>query len=355
MKKFALVLFCGIGLPIVAIQQEPILIHSTRPEYENYSEIIEIVETHTYGVYEPVDSPEAWSSCFKISPGPDSGVLVTDIRDSKVHLVVPGRGVVATYGQGEGAGPGELAQPVSATYDNRGRVYITEYGGVRISIFRKNGDFLRILRLERRPYQLVMGKRDEIWSTRTPLRYQNEASRYNLRTGDHIQQLGGKYSDQEWARHLRLAPYIARSQDAVIVSTAYPYEIVEYSLEGQIRRIITRRARWLTPPEYLFEPEAEGDLWMSEGGMIRQVSVFPDQTIAVHFQRYQWKDYSIEKWTSFIDLFDSDGNWITTIPNTAFGKDMYLHDIAVAGDGAIWLCYFGDYPTITRYEMTFKQ
>ena len=131
--------------------QEPTILHSTRPHFQNYRDVIEIVETHAYGGSEPVDNPETWWNVSDISPGPDNGILVTDNRLHRVDMVIPGEGVTASFGKGEGAGPGELSRPWSSAYDRGELICVSESGNARISVFRTNGDFIQIIRPNHRP------------------------------------------------------------------------------------------------------------------------------------------------------------------------------------------------------------
>ncbi len=146
-----------------APMQEPAILHSTRPRFQDYQDVIEIVETHAYGFSEPADSPEAWWSVSDISPGPDNGILITENQQHRVDLVIPGKGVTNSFGMGEGAGPGELSQPWSSAYDRGELIYISENGNARISVFRTDGEFKQIIRPIHRPARIVVGDHQDLW------------------------------------------------------------------------------------------------------------------------------------------------------------------------------------------------
>ena len=56
----------------------------------------------------------------------------------------------------------------------------------------------------------------------------------------------------------------------------------------------------------------------------------------------------------YFDVFDTEMNWLTTIPADDLREDRMAVRMAVARDGALWINWHGDYPTVTRYELSFK-
>ena len=160
--------------------QNPVSIHSEKPEYSTFQEVVHIEESHRYGVVDPFDSPEAWLRITDIAPGPDNGILVTDNQYQRVDLVIPDRGVVRSYGTGVGAGPGELGQPWASACDSGGQVFISEYGNVRVSIFNSDGEFIRSVRLDHIPGRIAVGEHQDLWVGRTFGSAVDQVDLYNL-------------------------------------------------------------------------------------------------------------------------------------------------------------------------------
>lgn len=50
-----------------------------------------------------------------------------------------------TIGDGYGMSPGQLSNPIDVTLDGTGKIYVTEQGNNRISIFNKEGDFIKVI------------------------------------------------------------------------------------------------------------------------------------------------------------------------------------------------------------------
>lgn len=333
--------------------QEPTIHHSTRPQYQDHQNVIEITETHAYGVSEPADSPEAWWSVSDISPGPDNGILVSDSRQHRVDLVIPGKGVTTSFGYGEGAGPGELSQPWSSAYDRGEFIYISENGNTRISVFRSNGEFIQIIRTIHRPARVVVGDQQDLWVGRYWGINVDGVDRYDSESGQFVLSVGDRYRNEEWYGQWTIEPLLAYSQSRVLVSTRHSPELVEYNSDGIITRIISRDIEWLTPPEPV--PDLPERIWNLSNGHVSQLGVMPDGTIVsllARIQRYRDEQSTTKEY--YLDFFSSEGLWLTTVPLKSFGRDMYLYTMTIALDGGLWLCYINenDIPTIVRYEIT---
>lgn len=336
--------------------QDPVVIHSEKPEYSDYRELVLIEKTHTYGVVEPFDSPEAWLRITDIAPGPDNGILVTDIRLQRVDLLIPGRGVVSTYGSGVGAGPGELSQPQASAYDNRDRVFISEYGNGRVSVFSSDGDFIKVVRLDHIPGRITVGGHQDLWVGRTFGSAVDQVDLYNLESGQLVASVGDRYRDEDWYGYFIHEPFIALARDRLIVSSRYPSDLVEYDHTGTNTRIITRNIRWLTPPEP--DPDVPEHIWNLMNGQARQVTAFPDGSLLALIVQGQVSSRDPEPPNSFIlDLIAPDGHWLTTIPIIEFGRDWHVQSMTVAHDGGLWLLYYDeeDVPRVVRYNFEIVQ
>jgi hypothetical protein len=321
--------------------QTPVIVHSDRPEHSQYRELVRIEESHRYGVVDPINSPEAWLGISDISPGPDNSVLVTDNRQQRVDLVIPGRGVVRSFGTGVGAGPGELGQPWAAAYGNRNRVFITEYGNARISVFNVDGEFIETIRPEHIPGRVAVGRHQELWVGRTFGNEVDLVDQYSTESGRLLQSVGDRYRNEDWYGHWRHEPFLTIAGDRLIVSTRYPSDLLEYDHTGTMTRILTRDISWLTPPEP--DPDQPEQVWNLMNGQARQVAALPNGSILALVVRRQVSDRDSEPSYSFIlDLIAPDGHWLTSIPVSGFGENWHVQSMTVAHDGGLWLCYIDD-------------
>jgi len=333
--------------------QSPAVIHSEKPKYPHDTDRITFTETHSYGVIDPADHPEAWLRVTDISPGPENGILVTDNRYHRVDLVVPDKGVTVSYGIGNGAGPGELGQPWAAAYDHNERIYISELGNVRISVFGLNGDFLRIIKLDHIPARVVAGNNQDLWVGRSSGIKVDTVDKYDSETGQLVLTVGDRYLNEDWYREWRHQPFLARSNEGVIVSTRYPTDLVEYDINGVNTRILSREHKWLTPPE--LDPDLPGGrIWNLINGQVRNVASFPDGMLAsLMFQKIK-RGRNTDPINLFIlDLISTNGEWLYSIPVEYFGREWWIQSMTVANDGSIWFGYVDDEGIcrVVRYEI----
>ena len=352
MKPLLLPVLFTVLLSAPSSLQEPEMVHCAQPLYPDYSDRIRLIETHRYGVVDPVDHPEAWVRVIDMSPGPGNGVLVTDNRSHRVDLLIPDEGVAVSYGIGNGAGPGELDRPWAAAYNDRDRIYISEYSNARISVFNIDGDFIEIIRPDHVPGRVVVSNEYDIWVSRTFGPRVDTVDKYDSRSGQLVFTVGGRYDNEDWYGKWNHQAFLAQTNTGVIVSTRFPTDLMEYNSDGVITRILSREHKWLTPPE--IDPDLPGGIWNLINGQVRNLATFPNGMIASLMAQRIKPGRNVDPVNNFIlDLISPHGEWLFSIPLNGFGRDWWVQTMAVANDGSLWLGYVDDEDIfrIVRYEV----
>ena len=77
-----------------------------------------------------------------ITVGPDGNVYVPDTHYQRVMVYTPDGKLLRKWGS-MGSGPGQFVWPTDVAFDEKGRVFVSEYGdNARIQVFEKDGTFL---------------------------------------------------------------------------------------------------------------------------------------------------------------------------------------------------------------------
>ncbi len=345
MKKSAItfIVFLMSSYSLTAQEVQPTI--SRVPVVANYLDVLEISETHHYGVYEPADSPEAWGSIYHLSPGPRAGVLITDPRMNSVYLVVPGEGVVQTFGGGVGDGPGEFRYATTSAWNGLNEILIADRSQLRTTVFNLDGEYQRSFQIHE-AFRITISSGEILWVTGNSFAMPDRIRRYDTSSGEYLGEVGGRYQDEPWG-NAPIFGNVVSSPARIFAQNSYPYEIVEYSPDGQVESIFGRQARWLDPPE-----EDENGVLSQRGGSIRGIGCLPDGTVIV----FLWKRIDNEEFTieGYFDLFTASGAWLTTIPANDLRENTMAARFTVASDGALWIYWAGDYPTVTRYHLQIK-
>lgn len=357
MRATSLLLLFTIAVGPEKVFQVTERVHSETPIASNYEDVLSVLPTHTYGDTLVGNAALLWSGIYDITPGPENGVLLVDINEALVHLVVAGQGIVRTYGRKEGGGPGEMSRPCTAVWDGHGRIYVSEYGNNRISIFGTDGRFIEIIRPQHVPFRMVVSKSGELWVGQNYLRRSTDRVYvYDVAARQWAFEVGGRYDEEPYLRggttRFMGYPNLTQLGRNVLVSPTYPYELLEYSQKGDLVRITSRVASWYTPPE---PPRGnEPGPWQSRGGTLRDIASTPEGAILVLFSRYAWNGPNPTIAESSIDMFMPDGRWLTTMPLGALGLSPQSYRITVSTDGALWIAWMDDNPCLTRFRLEFK-
>lgn len=339
------ILLLSYSASVVVNAQQPQPQIAREPLFENYQDILEIIETHTYGVYEPAESPEAWGAIYSLTPGPDAGVLVSDPGMNLVYHVVPDRGVVSTFGSGEGEGPGEFRHATAAAWNGSTEVFVVDRRQMRTSVFTLDGEYLRTFP-SHNARTVAIDSKGILWVSNSSSRSPSPLRRYDTESGEFLGEIGRPIQG-EASNEVPSAEMVATSPGRVFSVKGYPYEIVEYSSTGLIQHTFGRFVRWIEPP-ILNEIGAR----QTVGGAVGGIGCFPDGKVIVFIARVIKSEDS--GYEGYFDVFDAEMNWLTTIPADDLRKDRMAVRMTVARDGALWINWNGDYPTVTRYELSFK-
>src|SRR5690606_12307976 len=77
-----------------------------------------------------------------VSVGPDGNIYIPDTHYQRVMVYTPDGTLVRSWGS-PGKGPGQFIFPTDIAFDERGRVFVSEYGdNDRVQVFDGEGNFL---------------------------------------------------------------------------------------------------------------------------------------------------------------------------------------------------------------------
>lgn len=331
---------------------------SLEPLYEDWQEAIEVGEPQFFGVEDPADHPMAWISLTHLAPGLENGIFVIQDGTVDVKLLHPEKGVVTTYGQGKGSGPGEFLDPKSSVWVPDIGILVNDYQNHRITIFTEAGGYIRDIQ-PRVTCRILAFSNSYLWAIPGLSNVIDRAFILDIETGNLLREVGGRYENAHWSESFLSSSRLTGSPLGILLSVKYPYEVHAYDSNGDLKRIFGREVKWLGPPEQL-NMGSLGSTISPKGGQVSRACYFPNGFVMVKLVKAEpigsaTTGFPRFDTTLYFDLFTQNGEWLTTIPGGDLLPDLSIGAWTIASDGAFWGVIFGDYHRIVRLQLSFKQ
>lgn len=214
----------------------------------------------------------------------------------------------------EGKGPGEFLTPVQMSFDTKGILWVVDWGNQRISKFHPDGKFIKSFQLQFKEPPVGFAINDSSFYL----------SFYDSKTGKvvHKYRMDGtllhsfgepvifkkpmKYSDMTIKRNTSGGP-IALFENDIWFSQRNPYEIRKFSLNGILKMQIFRKNSFMPPAKM----EIIGKETYQFGIPVRSalIAIWRDKII----NYITIPPYINSKYRSVIDIFDLEGNLLTSL------------------------------------------
>ncbi len=260
-------------------------------------------------------------------------IYVVCSREGEVRKLDPEGKLELILGR-KGAGPGELGMPMGVVFDGDGNVHVIEAGNRRISIFTPGGQFVRSVRLEPVGWPLSFAvdsagfyyvcwydpKEDKVIHKYSP------EGRRVLSFGEPARfQEPLSYAAAALKRNVSSGP-IKVVGHYVYYSQGNPYEIRQYTTDGELRLRILRKNRFMEPARVRSLPggltELRAYTCSSRLGILR------DHIVNI-VRVLRWSEQP-ERY-ALIDVFDFEGRLLgTATPEGLLGINH------LAEDGRVW-------------------
>ena len=330
---------------------------SSHPLVEEYGQILSFERTLRIEIDgRSGRQTSQWGSITALEPGPTGSLLIVDKSNQVGHLISKDGQVLATYGNGRGAGPGEFLDLVRMIWGGSDTILALDWNLTRLTVFDLCGVYIRSVQVGFRANHMGGADTTSVWIRPYLDSTHDRIVRVNTLSGIVLAELGGKYIDAIWHGKTRSDVRLSSTSDGFLMSFDYPYEILELTRNGEIRHKFGRFVDWLVPPTPS-EYENFG-IWYPTGGNIQRAYRFPDGKTLVLLVRTistgSWQGLPRFTATWYFDIYSSDYSWITTIPGSEFLQGTSFGGIVVANDGGVWIRSEGEHQILSRFEFTFR-
>ncbi len=249
-----------------------------------------------------------------------------------------------SFGKGKGEGPGEFIRPKKVAVDSLKRLYVTDMRQFRITVFDSIGNVVATIPTSTMPYKIRVGLRGQIYIT-SFLNFEGpRVSTYSIFSKKPIFSFCKPRKECQLIAEAGDSENIdADSKGNVYVAFYYPYDIRIFSSEGKLLNRFARQAKFFKPPK------RDENGVMSPSCGVWAMSLLPDnKLITIVFNQEQ------KKFDFYFDVFDSDGNWLLTVPAKEYGFT-WPRIISSDYEGNLYLDHSEPYPHLVKYKVIFEK
>lgn len=302
-----------------------------------------------FEVTNPDDSEEFLMGAIRdITTDREGNLYALDSSYPEVKKFNPQGELVQRFGNGRGAGPGEFSNPISVAVDSSFNVYVADMGHHNITVFDQDNSITGQISLGKAPARMAVDRDQNIYLL--PFRIHE--------SGDIIVKYspdgnGGYSRSKSFGKEPEEIDSVIRRRsgnvDAITVgsnnrlylSLWYPYEVREYSLEGELLGNFTREVSFFEDP-YLdsndivrFSSGSWNILVAEDGLMINQI--------------YQIND---GEWSMFYDLIHiQDRKMDGTVSAKESGIPMGGRILSMDGNNNLFIAINDPEPDIMKYRL----
>lgn len=265
---------------------------------------------------------------------PTGELYVVCGRDGVVRKLDATGKVALVIGR-RGAGPGELAMPMGVAFDPEGNVCIVEAGNNRVSTFSPMGLFLHSVRLEPLgwPWSFAIDSAGYYYVAWYDAKEDKVIHKYNpegrrvLAFGEPVRfREPASYAAAALKRLVSLGPIRVVGR-YLYYSQSNPYEIRQYTTDGQLKMRIFRKQSFMEPARVRFLPRGVFELGRPTSSS--RVAIWGDKIVNVVSLAPARGEPS--KHRIVVDVFDAGGRLLTAITPL----DVFFID-AIDPEGRVW-------------------
>lgn len=262
---------------------------------------------------------------------------------------------IKTIGSGKGRGPGEFITPRRIQLDENDNLFVLDYELRRLTQFDQSGVFLKTLPIKimkacefqiHKGLAYIVGFR--LYGTR-PIH------KIDFKTEQLVGMFGNRTADSLLIARIGNGPHIVlNSEDVIYYADYFPYRISVLSSEGKPINSFSRKASFIRPPYEVPSPTRPNSFLMQSGGGIRDISLYATVFPMVLVNRRPISYEKGVKTGQYIDIFDSSGNWILTIPIEKYFNNHNTRQILSDKNGNIYLTSDDPFPHVEKFSIDLR-
>jgi len=240
-------------------------------------------------------------------------IYVLDGREFNIRLFNMTGSLIKKIALVQGQGPGEYQRPKCMAI-SKDRIIIGDPDNMRVSIMDGDGKFVESIRTEIMPGEIEVSH-DKLYIVGYFDFSKNRVHVYDLKKGQMVRSFASANSMAAEVARFGEKDNIFIRNEFVYLSSFYPYEVRIYSLEGQPIKTMSRKATEFE--KVLYRDHITGALRFVAGTSRILVTANGSIINIVRTRNLDTKTAS-----SYMDLFDRQGRWLTTLSAGAFGESV---------------------------------
>jgi len=278
-------------------------------------------------------------------------IFVLDSINSRIQQYSSDGTYVRTIGKGKGAGPGEFLRPRSISLDGHGNIYVADMNSLRITKFDPKGGVVATIKTIIQPIEMAIGDDSDVFVTGA-----FDVGNYKIY----------KYSGSDGKLEKTFCKEINKKSEALLIANIggtgrlyiskegyiyfsffYPYLIQKYNQNGDLIAQFSRKVPFYKLPN------------LDRSGKIKDVLTGSHEMAAlptgmlIHVIKNI--DIANHKVNIYFDLFDKEGNWLTSFSHKSFNSEWRGKVLSVDSEGSLYLDFWEPFPHIRKFKLTFPE
>ena len=245
----------------------------------------------------------------------------------------------------KGYGPGEFILPRKLAIDSLNNILISDDVRRKIIIFDQDGNFKNEISIDLRISQMTIGKDNNIYLSGFLFSYSGPIIRVYSQKGELIRKICKRRKDSEivmWTGNC--GKLCLDNNGNILYSFFYPYDIRIYNPNGKLIQRFAREVTFYRQPQIDFQKHRAKSFAGS-----RALAVSPNNLIMhIIFANNESKQ------SSFLDIFDKKGNYLTTLSLEKYGIK-FVRNFIVDNEGNLYFDFMEPFPHINKYYLKISE
>ena len=305
---------------------------------------VEVRELLRIGSEDLSNDPYVFSGINDLRFDSADNVYVLDRKEFHIKVFSPEGQYLRTYQLHNGQGPGELERPLGFGLDPKGNLFIADMMSPRIVGLDPEGKYIDTMRIDAFPGSMVTDSKGNIFLTgglKDTGHY--EVHKYRFPDGELLQAFCPTNKLAEWIGRVgAMGDICLTPRGTVLYTFSIPYEIREFTPEGDLVNRFGRKIPGWKPPRISYEGLPTSPI------MTMDIGAFPDGKIL-----HAVFDKRAKPYITYFDVFDEHGRWLISFDTREYVRDKFGRMVRIDGQGHVYMEFWEPFPHIRKYSLTF--
>lgn len=305
---------------------------------------VEVTELLRIGSDVLANEPYVFSGIHDLRFDAADNVYILDRKESVIKVFSPAGHYVRAYPLPKGQGPGELEQPRGFDIGPNGDLYVADMMSRRIVKIDQAGNHIDTMTLRARLGSIAVDLEGNVFTTGGLLESSDQTvHKYRFPDGKLMKAFCLANALSQWIGRVGMSGVMClNSRGNVLYSFSIPYDIREFTPNGELVRRFGRKISGWKPPQVSSQGLPDSPVFALD------MDTFPDGKILQVVI-----DRRVKPYVTYYDVFDEQGTWLISIDSREFIKDGTGLMVRIDSRGDIYAVFWEPFPHVRKYRLNF--